>query len=283
MMLDVEPMGQGLNASQIAGYRRDGYVMPLDVMPGGEAIAVRRRIEALEARHASALPVMDYLRGNPHVVLPEIDALMRRPGILDPVEAVLGLDILAWGCSFFIKEARTEAYVSWHQDLTYWGLDDTAEVTAWLALSPVTTENGCMRFVPGSHRKDIVAHRDTFADDNMLSRGQVLAVEVDEAQAVDVLLEPGQMSLHHGHMFHASGPNRSDDRRVGLAIRYISPSMQQTAGARDYASPVRGVDRYSNFIAPPRPTAEFAPEALAFNDRMVADQNGFLYRAVETG
>ena len=120
--------------------------------------------------------------------------------------------------------------MTWHQDLTYWGLDDMDEVTAWVALSPSTTESGCMRFVPGSHKRSLVEHVDTFADDNLLTRGQEIAVDVDESAAADVELRPGQASLHHGHLFHSSGPNTTPDRRIGAAIRYITPSMQQRGG-----------------------------------------------------
>ena len=98
---------------------------------------------------------------------------------------------------------------------------------------------------------------------------------------MDVVLEPGQMSLHHGHVFHSSGPNRSNDRRIGLAIQYIAPHMRQVAGSRDYAVLVRGEDRHGHFIEPPRPAADFAPEAVAYHDQMVADQSRYLYREVE--
>ena len=142
--------------------------------------------------------------------------------------------------------------MSWHQDLTYWGLDDVHEVTAWVALSPATTESGCMRFVPGSHRQSIVPHVDSFADDNLLSRGQEIAVPVDEASAVDAVLRPGQASLHHGHLFHSSGPNRTGTRRVGAAIRYITPAMRQRSGDRSLVTLVSGTDQHHHFtVAPP--------------------------------
>ena len=88
-------------------------------------------------------------------------------------------------------------------------------MTAWVALSPATIESGCMRFVAGSHKQPIVPHFDTHAEQNLLTRGQEIEVEVEEADATDVVLRPGQVSLHHGHLFHASNPNDSDDRRIG--------------------------------------------------------------------
>ncbi|MGI9413187.1 MAG: phytanoyl-CoA dioxygenase family protein, partial [Hyphomicrobiales bacterium] len=178
-----------------------------------------------------------------------------------------------WSAEFFIKEPETDAIITWHQDLTYWGLGETdEEVTAWLALSDVTPESGCMRFVPGSHKNRIVPHEDTFADNNLLSRGQEIAVDVDEDAAVDVVLKPGQLSLHHGRMFHASGPNRSDDRRIGVAIRYITPAVEQHVSPHDYAMLVRGRDDHGHFRLIDGPASDLSPEALALYDEILQTQ-----------
>src|SRR4029079_5761947 len=179
--------------------------------------------------------------------LPSFAALIRNPRLTDAVSQILGPDLLVWSCGFFIKEAASKSYVSWHQDLNYWCLDGDREVTAWYALTPATVENGCMRFVPGSHAKKDVPHVDSFAKDNLLTRGQEIAVEVDEASAVNVVLRAGQASFHHGHMFHASGPNATESRRVGIAIRYIAPLMRQVSGEKLLVSLVSGKDRYENF------------------------------------
>ena len=106
--------------------------------------------------------------------------------------------------------------------------------------------SGAMRFVPGSHR-EIVDHRDTFHDDNLLTRGQEIAVEVDGADAITAELAPGEMSIHHGRLFHASYPNGTDERRIGLAIRYIPTRMTQIDGASMSATLVRGEDRHGHF------------------------------------
>lgn len=158
----------------------------------------------------------------------------------------------------FIKEPQTPKIVSWHQDLTYWGLGETdEELTAWVALSDVNEESGCMRFVPGSHTQAIVPHRDTFDEHNLLSCGQEIAVEVDEKDCVNVELKPGQVSFHHGRMFHASGPNHSDNRRIGLAIRYVTPEVKQQFGPRDYAMMARGMDSGGNWIHLTPPSVNF--------------------------
>ncbi|MEM7525055.1 MAG: phytanoyl-CoA dioxygenase family protein [Pseudomonadota bacterium] len=180
---------------------------------------------------------------------------------------------MVWSFEFFIKEAGTTHVISWRQDLTDWGLGATeSQCTAWLALSPATSQSGCMRFVAGSHKNAIVPHRDTFDDNNLLSRGQEIAVDVDEAEATLIELCPGQMSLHHGLMFHASGPNRSADRRIGVAIRYVTPEVKQEVADRDYAMPVRGVDRFGNFSHLSAPEELFAPRSLRIYDEIRAEQ-----------
>lgn len=235
-------------------YRRDGFVFPIDAVTDEEARTVRADLEDAEAALADDPERLALLRSYPDRLLPSFDALIRNERLVSAASAVLGPDLLVWSASLFIKEARSEKIVSWHQDLTYWGLDNAQETTCWVALSPVSVASGCMKFVPGSHEKRLVPHVDTFAANNLLTRGQEIAVEVDEADAVAVELEPGQASMHHGHLFHASGPNTTGDRRIGSAIRYITPEMRQTSGDRPLVALVAGEDRHGNFsiAEPPR-------------------------------
>jgi len=237
-------MGTRLSSSAVAAYERDGFAFPIRVLSAAEAREVRLRLEGVERLQGG--PLRGELRHKAHLVFTWLDRLVRHPVILDAVEAILGANLLCWSSSFFIKEARDPAYVSWHQDATYWGLSQPDIVTAWVAFTDATVENGAMRMVPGSHRAQ-VPHRDTFAPSNLLSRGQEIAVEVDEGRAVDILLRAGEMSLHHVLMFHSSPPNRSDDRRIGFAVRYIPTSVRQVAGEGDSALLVRGTDGYHHF------------------------------------
>ncbi len=134
-----------------------------------------------------------------------------------------------------------------------------------------------MRVVPGTHKRDQVAHRDTFAAENLLSRGQEIAVDVNEEDAVDVVLQPGQMSLHHVRLFHGSEPNRADHPRIGYAIRYIPTYIRQTAGVRDSATLVRGKDEFGNFDPEPTPRTDFDPECVAFHAQMLDRAAQILY------
>ncbi len=184
--------GPALDHDQIKTYDRDGFLFPLPLLSVQETAVLRQGIEKTQARARNVANMFQYTFNVPHLVIPEVHTLVTRPDVLDYVEAIMGPDIMLWAASFFIKEAKTSDFVSWHQDLRYWGLDDDAhEMTVWLAISDVTPENGAMRFIPGSHRSGLVEHRDTFAENNQLTRGQELAIDVDEGSAVTVALKAG--------------------------------------------------------------------------------------------
>lgn len=245
----------GMDGGEIAEiYNRDGFIFPINVLEREEAEAVRADLEAAERELADDAKRLALLRAYPDRLLPSFDRLVRNPNLIKAASAVLGPDLMVWSSGLFIKEAQSPKIVSWHQDLTYWGLDDAEETTCWVALSPATTQSGCMRFVAGTHKHAQVAHRDTFDENNLLTRGQEIEVEVDEKDAVDVVLQTGQASMHHGHLFHASGPNTTDDRRIGSAIRYIKPSMRQKTGDRSLVALVAGEDRFGHWTiaGPPK-------------------------------
>jgi ectoine hydroxylase-related dioxygenase (phytanoyl-CoA dioxygenase family) len=120
-----------------------------------------------------------------------------------------------------------------------------------------------MRVVPGSHRRSILPHRDTYAPDNRLSRGQEIAVEVDEHDAVDVILRAGEMSLHHVNIIHGSNPNPSDGSRIGFAPRFTTPRTRQVDGEPPTAVLARGRDQHGHFQLLTTPPARSFEDALA--------------------
>ena len=264
-----------LSEREVAAYQDRGYHFPIDALSATEVADFRRKLEDYEV--LSGGPIKGEMRHRSHVLFTWIDEMVRHPKILDAVEDLLGPDILRWNTSFFIKEARDPGFVSWHQDATYWGLSSSDVSTVWIAMSPANKISGCMKFIAGTHRQQ-VKHADTFDRDNLLTRGQEIAVEVDEAQAIHVELNPGQASLHHVLLFHASEPNRSDDRRIGLAIRYIPTRLRQAVGQRDWATLVRGKDTYRNFEPAHVPRRDLEPEALAFHHMVSEEQVKVLYR-----
>jgi ectoine hydroxylase-related dioxygenase (phytanoyl-CoA dioxygenase family) len=268
-------------------YQDDGFLFPIQAVSSEQAAAWRAELEDVEAKwlnNGLPKPLNQYRRSASHIVMPLAAEIASHPAILNSMSGILGDDLMIWSCEFFIKEANTTHIVSWHQDLTYWGLGETSDqCTAWLALSPATVASGCMNFVAGSHKNAIVPHTDTFDENNLLSRGQEIAVDADEDKATAIELQPGQMSLHHGLTFHGSGPNTSDDRRIGVAIRYVNPNAMQQVADRDYAMLVRGADRSGNFINIARPADYFEPHALKMHDEVRNDKTSALSAGLDSG
>ena len=257
-------MPKRLTGAQQAAYHRDGFVAPIDIFSAEEMAGIRAELEAAEAAHGDQLSAAG--RNNAHYVLPVLDRIAHDPRILDAVEDVIGPDILVAGTTLFVKEPATEGFISWHQDARYIGLEPHDWVTAWLAISDVTEENGCMRMVPGTHNAPLVAHVDTYGEDNMLTRGQTVP-DVDEDASVPVPLKAGQLSLHHPRIVHGSGANRSGARRVGFAIQsYISPAVEQVIG-RIWVQTARGTDYGGHHTEAKRPTSVMAADDIAFRDR----------------
>jgi hypothetical protein len=248
-----------LPPEDVAAYERDGILAPYRVLPDADIAAGLATVAAIDAQPPETR--MGLLLHKTHLASATLGRICALPAILDRVESLIGSNILVWGANFFLKEPHSPAYISWHQDATYWGLEPADIVTAWVALTPSTRESGCLRVVPGSHRWPIVAHVETYADDNLLSRGQEIAVAVDPATVRDIPLAPGEMSLHHVRIAHNSEPNQADYRRIGFAIRYVAAHVRPAG--KDLAMLVRGRDAARNFLEETPGRGELLPEDLA--------------------
>jgi Phytanoyl-CoA dioxygenase (PhyH) len=272
-------MARVMTDAAIAQYRDRGYYFPLPVLRPDEVAECRVKLESFETSQGH--PIEGAQRSKSHLLFKWLDDLMREARILDAVEDLIGPDILCWNSIFWIKEAHSASFVSWHQDLKYWGLDCDDLVTAWVALSPATVESGCMRVLPGSHRKELLPHDDVYDADNMLTRGQEIAVAVNESEAMTMALQPGEMSLHNVRLAHASGPNCSGDRRIGVSFHYMPTRSRQLVGAWDSAALVRGEDRYHHFAAAPVPSRDMDPEAVAFHEKASTAVREILFNGAE--
>lgn len=216
-----------LSAAQLDSYRRDGLVIPEYRLPAEQLDRLRAALDTLLAENTHVRPEQlisaHISRGGGEKTRGQ-DAFLEfahDPNILDMVEQVIGRDLILWGFQVFCKPAGTGFEVPWHQDGRYWPIRPLATCTVWVALDDSTPENGCMRYIPGSHRNGHVYQhrRDTRPDlalDLVLDDG-----EVDIATARDVALRPGMMSLHDVYLVHGSNPNRSGKRRAGMAMRYM--------------------------------------------------------------
>jgi ectoine hydroxylase-related dioxygenase (phytanoyl-CoA dioxygenase family) len=247
-------MPKALTPAQIEAYRHDGFIFPIDALSPEEAAAARAAFAEEERRawggagraHDDA-DGREWLR-RPHRRYHWAYALCMHPRVLDAVEDLLGPDVLLWDAKLWPKPASSASFVSWHQDATYVGLRPLDKViTIWLALTDSTIENGCLKAIPGTHGIGQVAHHATYAEANLLSRGQVVEAEIDEAAAVAMELRAGQFSVHHMHVLHGSAPNPSGRPRLGMSINYVTPDVRETGDDPRPAVVARGVDRFGHF------------------------------------
>jgi hypothetical protein len=276
-----------LTEEQKEAYWNDGYLFPINVANALQSNNWRNSLEKIEQDwldNGLKLPLNTYKRVNAQVVMPLACEIGLHAPILDAVEGILGPDVMLYSVEFLTKEAHTKHVVTMHQDLAYWGMGDMDNIlTAWLALSPATTASGCMDFVCGSHKNEILAHEDSFDEHNLLSRGQEIKVDVANSDKVSVELNPGSISLHHGLTIHGSGPNKSDDRRIGVAIRYVSAKMRKAGGVKDYAISARGTYNNNSFTTYNPPASLFDANSMALYEEIRAEQAKVMMAGAQKG
>jgi non-heme Fe2+,alpha-ketoglutarate-dependent halogenase len=234
-----------LTPEQAAAYERDGFVFPVPVLDASEVAGMRGELEAWERARGATIDFPE--KSKSYLLFDWADQLVHHPKILDAVEDLIGPDILVYHSTLFLKEARTPAFVRWHQDSTYFYLEPHEHVTAWVALSNASVEAGCMRVLPGSQRWGAFDHDDKPEPLNMIRRGQGISGRFDDATGSLMPVRAGEMSLHHTDLVHASGANDSDDRRIGYAISYIPAHVRPRGDVRPSALQVRGRD-HGNFL-----------------------------------
>jgi hypothetical protein len=271
-------MPLALSNQQIDQYQTGGWLSPIDVFTAAEAADARAQLEAFEAEHGPFGPRAE--RSRAYLPFTWVDEIMRHAALVDMVEDLIGPDILCWNAIFWIKEAGAGSFVGWHQDVTYWGLDNRELVTVWVALTDASEQAGCMRVLPGSHRQTLV-HDETYDPANLLTRGQHID-DIDLADTVAMPLRAGQASFHNVATAHGSGPNRSDDRRIGLSLHYLPTHTRQTLADWDSAAFIRGEDRHHHFDHAPRPTRDLDPDVMAYHARSAAALRQIVYDGADT-
>ena len=262
-------MPRVLTKLQIEQYHDQGFISPIRVISEQEALSIKDELEQVEKEFPEE--INSESRNNLHLSFAFLDALAHNKIIVDAIEDLIGPDISLWASVMFIKEPSSKQYVSWHQDATYMGLDSLDFPTPWIALSPSNIETGCMTMIAGSHKTKIQNHEDTFAENNILTRGQVIQ-DVDESMAVDLILRPGEMSIHHGAVIHGSQPNNSNQRRIGFSLQSYMPNNVKQIVGRNLWTHVRGQKRQDDDgMLLDRPRFNMDPNTVA--QRKIANEN----------
>jgi len=262
-------MPRVLTKLQIEQYHDQGFICPIRVISEQEALSIKDELEQVEKEFPEE--INSESRNNLHLSFAFLDALAHNKIIVDAIEDLIGPNISLWASVMFIKEPSSKHYVSWHQDATYMGLDSLDFPTPWIALSPSNIETGCMTMIAGSHKTKIQNHEDTFAENNILTRGQVIQ-DVDESKAVDLILQPGEMSIHHGAVIHGSQPNNSNQRRIGFSLQSYMPNNVKQIVGRNLWTHVRGQKRQDDDgMLLDRPRFNMDPNTVA--QRKIANEN----------
>ena len=232
-------------------YADDGLLFPIRVLTVAEAVRYRDALEQLAQVCGDG-----YRRrfDNLHLFFPWAYRLATDEQLLNAVETILGPDLVVDGTLVFYKPPRDSSYASWHQDSVYSGWHLTPSVSAWIALTPSERSNGCMRAIPGSHKDGLLEHDNVLDDPNLLNRrGERIRMDVDESQAVDIVLQPGEMSLHHTNIVHGSNANGSDGPRIGVIVRFVTSA---TTNRDRQVMHVRGKADCSHLRLAPPPVEE---------------------------
>jgi len=253
-----------LTQTQIDKYNEDGFLCPLDVFSAEKARSYLDELEAFEESQRNPANAKDFsarkgkgFNFKPHLLFPWVDEIVHNPIILDYVEDLIGPDIRLWNMAVWPKDAHDPAFVSWHQDATYFGLNPATQVAVWIALADAPVEAGCMEVIPGSHKLGQLHHSEIRAEHSLLSRGQTIDVPYDKSRTEFMPVKAGQCSIHDTFLIHGSGPNNTDFRRVGMALSYIPASSKAQSNIRLRAMMMRGEDKWGNFDDEPRPKVAY--------------------------
>jgi len=248
-------------------FERDGIVFPVPVVPPEKTaayLACFAEMEQLAGRQLGRV-------AHPAKHFAWAYRLATEPAVLDAVEEVLGPDLLLAGSLVLCKYPRDPAFVAWHQDNYYSNLHLTPSLSAWIALRDSTTENGCMRVVPGSHREGVLPHEEKGNANNLLKQGHEIQVEVNEADAVEVVLRAGEMSLHHAAIIHGSRSNRSETQRLGFIVRFVTSAYDLASQQTPFIL-ARGRAGRGNLHLSPSPSERPLAEAWADYERLCSER-----------
>ena len=223
-----------LTKEELQRYQEDGYVIPNYRLPSETIEAIRADHERLIAKFPQ---FTDYC---PAVFRHNASFLdyARNDGLLDMIEQVIGPNIALWNSSFFAKPAKVGTRTPWHQDGEYWPIRPLATCSVWIAVDDSNEQNGCLQFIPGSHKRQVLESHHVNNADGLALPLELDSDTFDESDAVKIVLKAGQISLHDIFLMHASDPNRSDRPRRGMTLRFMPTTsvyrrdleMQMTSG-----------------------------------------------------
>ena len=247
-----------LSPVQIDRYNDQGYLFPIRVFDDREIVEIREYFDALLPR-ALAAGWNSYEMINWHKTCRGVYDVVTNSRILDVIQDLLGDTVILRHSHFFVKLPGDGKRVSWHQDSSYWPLSRSKVVSAWLAIDDSTIENGAMQVIPGSHKAAQIAFHDSEPEENNVLSQTVRDADRYGDAPVSLVLKAGEMSLHSDWTLHGSDVNQSEQRRCGLAMRFLSSDVQAYNGWNAHSVICRGQDPTGHWADHARPTGEQVP------------------------
>jgi ectoine hydroxylase-related dioxygenase (phytanoyl-CoA dioxygenase family) len=208
-------------------YQCDGYVIVRNVVEAASAAEAKQHALETVARFPDDTP--EQLHRRPLWFEDSFyHRFVHQPKLIDLAEAILGPDLALFATGYIIKPPSESMAILWHQDGSYWPLDPMEVCTLWVALTPSTPANGCMRVIPGTQNLNLQQVQARTDVRNLLN-SEIDRSLVDEARAVELELQPGDVSIHHPNIIHGSNANTSRDQwRINLVVRVISARTKVT-------------------------------------------------------
>jgi non-haem Fe2+, alpha-ketoglutarate-dependent halogenase len=243
-----------------------GYYFPVKILDIKEALDLNNYYQETKKKAVSKNLIFEH-KFKSHLIFKKINELIKNKKILDIVEGFIGPNILCWNSIIFYKKRYSKTFVGWHEDKTYWNLDNDKVLTFSIALSNSKTENGCLKFLK---KKRSVEYEILKSKENMLARGQN-AILNDKDSYENIELNPGEACIFGQDAVHGSGENQSNEDRFLLAIRYISVD-NKTKNNHTTATLVRGIDNYKYYEPEPEPIKDFDTKCLAFHQKLMTKQ-----------
>lgn len=246
---------QRLSTADVEHFHQQGYLLPqMPLLPEADFTALQQRFEELRRAWQDEYQIRPEHMDVPHFYHPELFDWLCHDSVLDLVEDVLGPDIILFSSHFICKPAGNGKRVPWHEDSAYWShyrMDPPNVMTIWLALDPSTRENGCMQVIPGSHLSADSQYHNLQDGDHSVFGTEIDPDQFDATTAVDCVLQPNHVSLHHAKTIHGSHANMSQLRRCGYTMRYLPATTHIPELGKHHIFLVRGQDRAGNQYSEP--------------------------------
>ena len=183
-----------------------------------------------------------------HLFFPWANKIIHDEKILNQVEKIIGPNFYCWNSLIFHKYPQSKYFVSMHQDQNYWGIIHDKALSVQLAISDSTIENGCLKLIPYSHKKNL-EHKDYSSNYNILARGQSISNDdYKKEELKNIELESGECCIFHGNIVHGSHENKSSSHRMLFTMRFLTTDNKvQEKFYYNHATLVRGEDKFNYF------------------------------------